>query len=112
MIEPWQVWLADLNPTEDHEHPGQRPVITISSDLAIRVGVGRLVTVVPVTTTHRRLNYHIPITTPKGDTSYAMTDQTRTISTHRFVRSNPWWTLTHDEITDLRRALSFMLDLT
>lgn len=110
MIEAWQVWLADLEPVEGHEQGGVRPVVVVSSEFALRVNVGRMVTVAPITSKFRRLDFRIQITNPKGEPNWVITEQLRTISTARFARMKPWWNLSEDEINDARRALRFMVD--
>lgn len=112
MIEPWQVWLADLDPTEGQEQAGVRPVVVVSSAFHLRLQIGRMATVAPITgnpqTTH---GYRVPIVNDKGDTSWVLTDHMRTISTSRFVRSEPWWNLGVAEVRQVQRILRHMLDL-
>ncbi len=110
MIEPWQVWLADLDPIEGHEQAGKRPVVVISSDLHLQLTGGRMVTVTPVTSAPQRRAYRVPITNYKGDTNWVLTDQIRTISSSRFLRNAPWWILSQDEIEDVVLALRSMVD--
>ncbi len=111
MIEPWQVWLADLEPVEGHEQGGIRPVLVISSHVHIRLTAGRMVTVVPVSNTNRRLAFHVEIDNHHGDPTYVLTDQIRSISTVRFQRTEPWWTLKDDEIDRVAYSLRQMVDL-
>lgn len=110
MIEPWQVWLADLDPTEGHEQAGQRPVVIISSELHLQGMQGRMATVVPVTSKFRRAHNRVEIRNPKGQANWVITEQIRTIDTRRFVRLNPWWTLAEHEIADVRASLRYLLD--
>jgi mRNA interferase MazF len=110
VIEPWQVWLADLDPVEGHEQGGVRPVVIISSVSHLRSQQGRSVLVTPVTSRDKRVRNHIPILNPKGDTNFVMTEQIRYVSTSRFLRSEPWWTLNDPEIIQVRRMLRVMVD--
>lgn len=111
MIEPWQVWLVDLDPFEGHEQGGIRPAVVISSDFHLRLGQGRTVTVAPLTSAASRRSYRVAVTNPANNrVSFAITDQIRTISTRRFERDRPWWSLKDEEITQIRRALRGMVD--
>lgn len=110
MIQPWQVWLVDFSPTEGHEQDGLRPAVVVSSEFALRLNVGRIVTVAPITSKYRPMNHRIQIANHQGKSNWILTDQIRTISSSRFVRSQPWWHLSDNEIAAARRALSFMVD--
>lgn len=111
MIEPWQVWLADLEPLAGHDQAGMRPVVVLSSEFHLRINVGRLVTVAPLTTRYRDLAYRVPVKNPyRSETSYVVTEQVRTLSTSRFEGTDCWWRLSDAEIRYVRRALSFMVE--
>jgi mRNA interferase MazF len=111
VIEPWQVWLADLDPFEGHEQGGVRPVVVVSSEFHLRLMGGRMVTVMPLTSTDFRLSTRIKVSNPQnGRISYAITDQVRTVSTNRFERTAPWWTLKDGEVSKIRQALQKMVD--
>lgn len=110
MIEPWQVWLADLDPTEDHEQPGTRPVLIVSSEVHLRGNQGRVATVVPITSNYRRWNSYVEIINPQGNPNWAIGDHIRTIDTRRFERTTAWWTLKNAEIDQIRRVLRYMTD--
>lgn len=111
MIEPWQVWLANLDPIEGNEQGGVRPVIVVSSEFHLRVMQGRNVLIVPVTSRDRQLRTRVEIMNPKGETNYAITEQIRFISTRRFECSQPWWQLAATETVAVQRALRLMVDL-
>jgi mRNA interferase MazF len=112
VIEPWQVWLADLDPTVEHGQGAVRPVLVISSAFHLRINVGRTVTVTPMTNRLRNLSYRVPVQNPhRQETTYVVTDQVRTISTLRFRYTEPWWTLNDGEISEVRRSLINMVDL-
>ncbi|MFQ5652369.1 MAG: type II toxin-antitoxin system PemK/MazF family toxin [bacterium] len=59
------IWLADLNPTRGHEQAGRRPVLVISEDMFNR-GPAGLIIILPVTSTHRGIPSHVPVTPPEG----------------------------------------------
>lgn len=111
MIEPWQVWLADLEPTEGNEQAGKRPVLVISSDLHLQLGGGRMATITPITSSPQSRRYRVPIRNHAGDDNWVITDQIRTISTARFLRTTPWWVLSGDEIDRVAYSLRQMVDL-
>lgn len=110
MIEPWQVWLADLDPVEGHEQAGQRPVVIVSSALHLRGMQGRMATVAPITSKYRAAHNRVEIRNPKGQPNWVITEQLRTVDTRRFARSTPWWTLSDPEIADVRHSLRYMVD--
>lgn len=112
MIEPWQVWMTDLDPIEGHEQSGMRPAVVVSSDFHIRLSLGRTVTVMPLTSTASRRSYRVPVENPhNGRISFGITEQIRTISTSRFERDRPWWVLKDQEVDQIRRAMRAMVDL-
>lgn len=110
MILPWQVWLADLDPIEGHEQGGIRPVVIVSSELHLRVVQGRMATIVPITSQWKRLRNRALITNPKGQSNWVITDQIRSLDTRRFARTEPWWTLSEDEIHSVQYHLRYMVD--
>ncbi len=81
------VWV-DLNPSRGSEQAGSRPAVVISSD-GYLANVPHLAIVVPITTTDRGWPHHVPIAgtrTGLNRTSFAMTEQPRTISRERIDR--------------------------
>lgn len=110
MIEPWQVWLADLDATEGHAQAGARPCLVVSSDFHLRAISGRMATVVPITSSQRDLRSRVPIENPEGEINWVVTEQLRTIPTFRFVRDKPWWRLSSSEVDEVRRAMQFMVE--
>lgn len=78
------VWVQ-LDPTRGREQAGTRPAVVLSSD-AYLDAVPDLAIVVPVTTRDRGWPHHVPLagrelSLPR--TSFAMTEQPRTISRGR-----------------------------
>lgn len=106
-MQPWDVWYADLNPTEGREQAGRRPVIIVSSAFHLRVA-SSLVTVVPLTTRHRPFPFRVRIDSLK-ETSYAITEQVRTISRSRLSGGSRYGRLTMDEIAMVRNVLDAMV---
>lgn len=87
MINParGEVWLADLNPTRGHEQAGRRPILVVSHDL-FNQGPAELVIVLPLTSTHRGVPSHVPITPPEGGlktASVILCEAIRSISKER-----------------------------
>lgn len=87
-VEPRQrdVWFARLEPVQGGEQGGSRPVVLLSRPIAT---TGQpVVLCVPLTRTDRGTHLHVRIDPPEGqlhDTSYAMPEMTRAISTGRLV---------------------------
>jgi len=109
-LEPWQVWWADLDPTQGREQAKKRPVIVVSSAFHLALTAGQLVTVLPLATVERPgWKHHVRIDSLRK-TGWAITEQTRTISAAR-LDSRPVGRLTADEITEVRRVLARMIDL-
>lgn len=81
------VWV-DLNPTQGREQQGTRPALVVSSE-GYLASVPDLVIVVPLTSTDRGWPHHVLIRGAESalpKTSFAMTEQARTISRGRLAR--------------------------
>jgi mRNA interferase MazF len=81
------VWV-DLSPTRGREQHGQRPALVVASRGYLD-SVPDLVIVVPVTSVDRGWPHHVAVTgdrTGLAKASFAMTEQSRTISRERIVR--------------------------
>src|SRR5437588_7443251 len=83
-----QVWLTSFDPVKGHEQGGTRPSVIVSSNF-LNHGPAKMVIVVPMTKKDYRLRQmHVEIQPPEGGLtliSYAMTEQTRSISTDRLL---------------------------
>lgn len=109
-VEPWQVWWADLDPTQGREQAKKRPVVVVSSVFHLQLTARHLVTVLPLTTVERAgWKHHVRIES-LSKTGWAMTEQARTISASR-LDARPVGRLAADEIIEVRRVLGLMLDL-
>lgn len=90
-LGPGDLLLADLSPISGNEQGGIRPVLVVSAPGHISMTAGRLLTVCPVTSKDRGVINHVPIT--RGGShrldrpSWVMTEQSRTISSRRIIRS-------------------------
>ncbi|MGW2547489.1 type II toxin-antitoxin system PemK/MazF family toxin [Kitasatospora sp. NPDC001574] len=110
---PWQVWMADLSPVIGSEQAGRRPVVVVSSPLFAAFPTAMAI-VVPLTTQHRGLPHHVPVTSTQSGLnrpSWARTDDVRTISEQRLTGSRPLGTVTDKEAADIRTYLRLMLDI-
>jgi mRNA interferase MazF len=109
-IRPWEVRYADLDPSEGNEQVGLRPCVVVSSQHHLRLHAGRLVTVVPLTSTQRPgWSHHVKVER-NGRIGYAITDQLRTISGRRFSANWNGWQLTADEQAAVQAQLRRMTD--
>lgn len=86
---PGEVVWIDLAPTRGREQDGKRPAVVISTADYLR-SVPNLLIVVPATTTDRGWPHHVRL---RGDdlklkqTTFAMTEQPRTVSPTRISGS-------------------------
>jgi mRNA interferase MazF len=106
-----EVWLADLNPTRGHEQAGRRPVLIISED-TFNQGPAGLVIVIPLTSTHRGVPAHVPITPPEGGLrapSVLLCDAIRSIAKERLVQ--PWGTVSLSTMAQVEDRLRILLGL-
>lgn len=109
ILRAWDVVWVDFDPVVGHEQAGKRPAIVVSTGMHLRYAQ-TLVTVMPVTTRFRPLPHRIEITSLKK-TSYAMTEQVRTISRERISGSEPYGRLSESEIEQVRYALGRMIQV-
>lgn len=111
-IEPWQVWWVDLEPVAGREQGRSRPAVVVSSVFHLRLVRGELLSVLPLTTAERAGWLHrIEVALPGHKTSWAITEQVRTISATRLTGTSPIGQLDKDQTEAIRSVLSKMLDL-
>ncbi|MFC1409749.1 type II toxin-antitoxin system PemK/MazF family toxin [Streptacidiphilus sp. N1-12] len=109
-VEPWQVWWADLDPTQGREQAKKRPVVVVSSAFHLALTAGQLVTVLPLTTVERPgWKHHVRIDSLRKP-GWAITEQVRTLSAGR-LDGRPIGRLTADEVAEVRTVLVRMLDV-
>lgn len=79
------VWV-NLSPTRGREQRGHRPAVIVSSQDHLAI-ISSLAIIVPCTTTSRTWPNHVELAGPTGlrETSYAMTEQPRTVSRARIT---------------------------
>lgn len=106
-----EIWLVDLSPTRGREQRGTRPALVVSAD---RLNQGRagLAVVLPITTRDRGIPSHVPISQTDSDLdhdSFILTEQIRSVSTERLLRSLG---LAHASVLEqVDRWLRVLLDL-
>jgi mRNA interferase MazF len=113
IARPWQVWVADLNPTVAGEQRGRRPCVVVSSSLYCAFPIP-MVIVVPLTTVDRDLPHHIPILSASAGLdrpSWARTEDIRAISEQRFISGRPLGVLSPAERDAVRAQLLLMIDI-
>jgi len=106
-----EVYDVDLGQPIGHEPAFRRPAVVVSVDI-LNNGPGRLVMVVPVTSTPYGLRSHVEVETGRSGlkhTSYARCDQLRVISTDRL--STRRGMVAPDQLRAIDQALRFVLDL-
>jgi mRNA interferase MazF len=106
-----EVWRADLEPVKGHEQGRVRPALVVSNDI-VNSGPAGLVTVVPLTTKDRRLRSYLRIDPPEAglkQTSFAICDQVRTISTERLGKR--YGSVAFGTMDAVEERLRFLLNL-
>jgi mRNA interferase MazF len=107
-LRPWEVYFAGLDPVVGNEQAGDRPVVIVSSPLHLRLMGGRLLSVLPMTTSIRPWPHRVTITIG-GRPGQIMTEQVRTIARERVRSVRPIYELTTDEIDEVTTILRSLL---
>lgn len=102
MIEPWQVWNVTTKIETQY-------MLVVSSDFHLRLNVGRIVTVVPLSAAKDELDYRPLVFDNAGENYAVLCDQTLTILSARLVGTEPAWTLLDREIEKVQRVLKHMV---
>jgi mRNA interferase MazF len=109
-----EVWLADFAPVRGHEQGRQRPAVILSTD-QFNNGPAALVVVVPFTTTERaRMPLRVRVDPPDGglrETSWALCEAIRSISTARLVGDAAWGALSARTLATIEHRVRTLLDL-
>ena len=108
-IEPGQVWFVDFDPVRGREQGKDRPALVVSSRFHLELTMGRLVSVLPLTSVERRGWMHRVHVASGG--RWVITEQVRTVSADRFRRYAPEMTLSKDELDEVRHVLAQMLTM-
>lgn len=97
------VWLSRLDPTEEFEQAGTRPVLIVSGERYNNLQP-RLRIILPMTTRDRGLPFQIRIDPPVGgvrSTSFVICEQPRTVSISRLLEY--WGSVPVTVLNDARR---------
>lgn len=105
-IEPGGVWFVDFDPVCGREQGKDRPALVVSSRFHLDLTLGRLVTVVPLTSVERPGWMHRVHVASGG---WVITEQLRTVSSDRFRRHAPDIALSAVELDAVRRVVAQML---
>jgi mRNA interferase MazF len=106
-IEPGHVWFVDFEPVRGREQGKDRPALVVSSRFHLDITLGELVSVLPLTSVERRGWIHRANLASGG--GWVITEQIRTVSANRFRRCAPEFSLSQDELEDVRHVLAQML---
>ncbi|MBF8190485.1 type II toxin-antitoxin system PemK/MazF family toxin [Nonomuraea sp. K274] len=102
-----EIWLADLGEPTGREQGYRRPVLIVSNDDFNSAAPVKIV--VPLTTTQRGWDNHIPIPTEGTGLekpSWAMVEHVRSVSPRRFTRRIG---IAHDEL--VREVTDWITDM-
>lgn len=108
------MWLADFEPVRGHEQGRQRPTLILSTD-QFNSGPAGLLVVVPFTTRERaRMPLRVRVDPPEGgltETSWALCEAIRSISTSRLVGDAAWGSLSPRTLAAIEYRVRTLLDL-
>lgn len=108
-ISPGQVWFVDFDLVRGLEQEKDRPALVVSSRFHLDITLGRLVSVLPLTSVERRGWMHrIHVASGGG---WVITEQIRTVSADRFRRCATEITLSEDELHEVHHVLAQLLTL-
>lgn len=83
-----EIWTANLSPTRGREQAGRRPVLVVSTD-RFNHSAADLVVVVPVTSKHKGVPWHVAVSPPEGGLrkpSHLMCEAVRCVARERLTR--------------------------
>lgn len=104
--------FINLDPTRGHEQSKTRPCVIISID-QYNTGASEMLVVIPLTSRHRVLSWFVEIKgkqTGLMNTSYAICDQIRTVTTER-VTSNIIGRISSAQLQQIEMRLRILLGL-
>ncbi len=103
--------MVDFGESIGHEQGNRRPALIVSAD-RLNASQAGLVVIVPLTRTRRGLPSHIKLETGAtglADTSYAKTEDVKSVSTQRLIRqlgrAEP------DTLRQVARTLGWLLEI-
>ena len=106
------IWFVDLDPVVGHEQGKARLCLVVSTN-RFNVSPAGLVTLVPLTSTDRKIPWHVKISPPEGGVlkvSFAMCEQAGAFSKERFIGKSLG---TVDDVTlrEVENRLRILLEL-
>jgi mRNA interferase MazF len=109
-----EIWLTSFEPVRGHEQGRQRPAVIVSND-QFNNGPAGLIVVVPLTTTERqRMPMRVRVDPPEGglrETSWALCEAIRSISTDRLVEDHAWGAVSVRTLASIDYRIRTLLDL-
>jgi mRNA interferase MazF len=109
-----EIWLADFERVRGHEQGRQRPALIVSNN-QFNNGPAGLIVVVPFTTRERqRLPMRVRVDPPEGglrETSWALCEAIRSISTDRLVEDHAWGAVSARTLASIEYRVRTLLDL-
>ena len=112
MASPDEIWLVDFGEPFPGEPANRRPAVLVGPSRLFGDGLP-FVIVVPLTTVHRRISFHVEIEADAisglSATSYAQCELIRSVSTHRLSASLGHVSLraAHEIETVIKRLLDY-----
>jgi mRNA interferase MazF len=106
-----QVWLVELDPVRGHEQGGTRPGLIVSTDI-FNHGPAELLVVLPITSTIRRVRWHVAVQPPEGglrQPSIVMCEAARSVSAERLIAY--WGTVSDGTLRAVGDRLRILLEL-
>jgi mRNA interferase MazF len=105
------VWLVELEPTRGHEQGGSRPCLVVSAD-RLNQGPSGLAIVIPITSRHKGIPFHVAIDPPEGGLrvpSYIKCEDVRSLDRGRLLR--PWGAVSSATLAAVEARLRVLLDM-
>lgn len=106
-----EIWRAELDPVRGHEQAGTRPVLVVSTDTFNR-GPAGLAIILPLTTRHKRVRWHVKLSPPEGGVtadSFIKCEDIRSVSEERL--SERWGEVSEAAMRDVEDRLRILLQL-
>ena len=106
-----EIWSVNLNPTRGHEQAGIRPALIVSVD-AFNHGPAGLVVLLPLTTKHRGIPFHVEVGSRDGSVkvkSFVKCEDIRSVSKERLV--DRWGISSQETMTQVEDRLRILLNL-
>lgn len=108
-VRPGDVWFVDFDPVRGHEQGKDRPALVVSSQFHLELTGNGLVSVLPLTSRERPGWLHrIHVAAADG---WVITEQVRTVAAQRFRRPAPEFSLTDEELDQVRQVFARMLTI-